>query len=391
MTDRRTARPVLIVLAATLFSGCLVYDMPVTTTGSYPPPQVRPEPTVEIRFFYDALDPYGDWMRVEPYGFVWVPNAVDPFWRPYTVGRWVWTDWGWTWVSGERWGWATYHYGRWIRTPHHGWVWVPGDVWGPGWVAWRRGTGVVGWAPLPPDVRFHAGVGLDWNGVDIDVAIGHDAWCFLDDSRFGDPDVQRYAYPVGRNATVIRGTKNVTHVRIVDKRIVNEGIDRAEIERLAGHPVPVRRVVDQPRPELRPAVIEGGDVQVYRPEVRPHDTTPDPPHAIAPQAPPSPGDAFKDGEAERKWDQRWNEDWRKLQKVQKRDVPPDASAPAAPPAVEKQHREENRDAADNAYRELVVEQERTKRKAERTNDTDGQKKAEPANGKAKNKKKEPGA
>jgi uncharacterized protein YraI len=34
--------------------------------------------------------------------------------RPYTVGRWVFTDrYGWMWASSEPFGWATYHYGRW--------------------------------------------------------------------------------------------------------------------------------------------------------------------------------------------------------------------------------------------------------------------------------------
>ena len=32
--------------------------------------------------------------------YVWVPRNVGPYWRPYTVGRWVFTDrYGWMWVS----------------------------------------------------------------------------------------------------------------------------------------------------------------------------------------------------------------------------------------------------------------------------------------------------
>jgi hypothetical protein len=73
-------------------------------------------------------------------------------WRPYTEGQWVWTDeFGWTWVSDEPWGWATYHYGRWYFDPIYGWSWVPGRVWAPAWVSWRQSTDHMIWAPLPPE------------------------------------------------------------------------------------------------------------------------------------------------------------------------------------------------------------------------------------------------
>ena len=80
-------------------------------------------------------------------------------WRPYTVGRWAYTDdWGWYWISDDSeasWGTVTFHYGRWIFDDDIGWSWVAGNEWAPAWVSWRRGRGqqaqYVGWAPLPPD------------------------------------------------------------------------------------------------------------------------------------------------------------------------------------------------------------------------------------------------
>jgi hypothetical protein len=62
----------------------------------------------------------------------------------------LYTDVGWTWVSYEDFGWAAYHYGRWIRLEDYGWCWVPGYEWGPAWVSWRTGGDYIGWAPLPP-------------------------------------------------------------------------------------------------------------------------------------------------------------------------------------------------------------------------------------------------
>ncbi|HEX6851462.1 MAG TPA: DUF6600 domain-containing protein [Candidatus Polarisedimenticolaceae bacterium] len=361
-------RALLLAVLAVLSAGCYVaYEPPVTSPPPRPapppppPPPSRPPVAVEIDFFYGALDPYGDWIRMEPYGWVWAPASVDPYWRPYTVGRWVWTDWGWTWVSNERWGWATYHYGRWMRVRRHGWVWVPGNVWGPAWVAWRQGPGVVGWAPLPPEVGFRAGVGLDYGGVDITVVLRPDSWCFVDDARMVDGDYHRHAYPVGRNATVFGTTRDATRVRVVDRRVVNEGVDRGEIERVARRAIPTRRVVDETVAEERNARIDRDEVRVYRPEVREGRPGAEPPRARpAParpsQPPPAPVEIQR--EAERRVDRKWNEDWRRLQDKQ------DKETPRRP--VE-QRREENYTAAENASKELDAEKERAKRRVERGN------------------------
>src|SRR5688572_32433779 len=50
---------------------------------------------------------------------------------PYTTLFRSMTDDGWFWDSDERFGWATYHYGRWINHRYYGWVWVPGTEWAP--------------------------------------------------------------------------------------------------------------------------------------------------------------------------------------------------------------------------------------------------------------------
>src|SRR5579864_7427574 len=77
--------------------------------------------SVDLGVFHDRLAPYGDWIHVNRYGECWRPRHVARNWRPYTVGYWTYTDYGWTWVSEENWGWATYHYGRWFYDPYYGW------------------------------------------------------------------------------------------------------------------------------------------------------------------------------------------------------------------------------------------------------------------------------
>src|SRR6516162_3457862 len=105
---------------------------------------------VSVDFFYNNLSG-GSWVEVGDYGYCWQPDVAvnNSDWRPYSDGYWAYTDDGWTWVSYEDFGWATYHYGRWAHLTDVGWVWVPGrneDLeWGPAWVSWRTGGEYVGW------------------------------------------------------------------------------------------------------------------------------------------------------------------------------------------------------------------------------------------------------
>ena len=118
----------------------------------------------------EDLDNYGSWQTDPSYGEVWYPRVADD-WAPYRDGRWSWMDWyGWNWVSYDPWGWAPYHYGRWCYTDR-GWGWWPGarygrHYWSPGlvafvgWDSWggRRaglGFGGIGWIPLAPHERYY--------------------------------------------------------------------------------------------------------------------------------------------------------------------------------------------------------------------------------------------
>lgn len=114
-------------------------------------PAARVSLLPEYRLFYDALVDYGDWVLVEPRGFVFRPRVDPLWWRPYYDGYWAPTDtYGWVWNSADPFGWATDHYGRWLYDEFQGWVWTPGLEWGPAWVEWQMGGDYVSWAPLPP-------------------------------------------------------------------------------------------------------------------------------------------------------------------------------------------------------------------------------------------------
>lgn len=103
----------------------------------------------ELEEYEAELQSYGDWMYVDPYGYVWIPHNVRPQWQPYHDGRWVWISMcGWTWLPYEPWGWATFHYGRWHWRVGIGWYWIPMTVWGPGWVNWYWGNDYYAWVPM---------------------------------------------------------------------------------------------------------------------------------------------------------------------------------------------------------------------------------------------------
>src|SRR3954454_5753055 len=123
-------------------------------------PRLRAQEEVSFDYFYDNLKPYGERVQVADYGLCWHPTDVDADWAPYTDGYWAYTDAGWTWVSYEDFGDIVYHYGRWVRVEDEGWCWVPDTDWGPAWVSWRNNDESVGWAPLPPEVRFEPEVGI---------------------------------------------------------------------------------------------------------------------------------------------------------------------------------------------------------------------------------------
>jgi hypothetical protein len=197
---------------------------------------------------------------------VWSPYNTPASWRPYQLGHWIYTDYGWTWASDEDYGWAVYHYGRWCNNPSYGWVWVPGVEWGPAWVAWHEGGGWVGWAPLPYQARWRAGFGLDWGGLSINVAIGSSDWYFVQTRDFVSPSWRYRAAPPTRNVTLIQVTQNVTNYTYVDNRIVDRSVRVEHIGKATGRTVPRYRI----RQADSPSASSGGKVRgqefvVYRP------------------------------------------------------------------------------------------------------------------------------
>jgi hypothetical protein len=133
---------------------------------------------------YEDLDDNGSWRNDPSYGNVWTPR-VSSGWAPYHDGHWAWVSpWGWTWVDDAPWGYAPFHYGRWISS-RGDWCWVPGPiavepVYAPALVAFIGGSNFglsisvggggygdnVGWFPLGPREVYVPGYNTSRGYVD---------------------------------------------------------------------------------------------------------------------------------------------------------------------------------------------------------------------------------
>lgn len=149
-----------------------------------------------------ALSPSGDWEEVPSLGRVWQPSAevVGEDFVPYASnGQWLYSGYGWTFDSNYPWGWAAFHFGRWIFLAELGWAWAPGlsgdgalPVWGPAWVAWRTEGDVVGWVPAPP------------RGATFDPHQYASLWSVVAMQHFQGPELPRHMLGPGRLSALAR-------------------------------------------------------------------------------------------------------------------------------------------------------------------------------------------
>ena len=134
-----------------------------------------------------ATEPYGQWLDTSEYGRVWRPDqtVVGDDFEPYlTNGHWISAEEGWAFESAWAWGWATFHYGRWLWDARNTrWLWSPDLVWSPAWVQWRTVADSVAWLPLAP------------RSVTIDPRVSASHWIAVETRSFLRPDLSRYRIP----------------------------------------------------------------------------------------------------------------------------------------------------------------------------------------------------
>lgn len=266
----------LLNFMKTLFSFCVVAMLFITVA-----PPARAAERVTLDFFYENLDPYGIWREVGDYGYCWQPSDVEEDWRPYSDGRWVYTDAGWTWDSDEPFGWAVYHYGRWANVEDIGWIWVPDTEWGPAWVSWRRSPRYVGWAPLPPEAHFRLTIGFS-SWVDDYYDIGPSSYCFVEGRNFGEHRLRSVFVDPRENITIINQTTNITNITYVDSHVHNEGPRYDLLSRESARPIG-RYTLDRRqsfdgdarsvRPEHLRSRVQGDSLSVFAPPIAGRSTS----------------------------------------------------------------------------------------------------------------------
>ena len=183
---------------------------------------------------YEDLDDYGGWRPTPDYGTVWFPHVTVVGWAPYRYGHWAWiSPWGWTWVDDAPWGFAPFHYGRWVSYGGAwGWVPCPPPVVAVAYVRPVYAPALVAWVGGP---HFAAGIAFG-GGFAAGVNVG---WFPL-----GPREVFVPSYPVSRtyinnvnisnttvNQTVINNYYNTTivnkNVTVNNVKYVNQGVPGA--------------------------------------------------------------------------------------------------------------------------------------------------------------------
>lgn len=124
---------------------------------------------------------FGAWSVAPDGARLWTPAKLPAGWQPFQQGAWSWVaPWGWTWIDDQPWGFAPFHYGRWLAA-HGRWAWAPGQwgatrpVYAPATTGWFGGTALVvgeapalGWVALAPDEAVYPGYAVSagyWNAL----------------------------------------------------------------------------------------------------------------------------------------------------------------------------------------------------------------------------------
>ena len=181
---------------------------------------------------YEDLDDYGGWRPVPEYGTVWFPHVTVVGWAPYRFGHWVWiSPWGWTWVDDAPWGFAPFHYGRWVYAGG-GWGWVPcpppvvavayvRPVYAPALVAWVGGphfAAGIGFAAG----GFAAGVNVGWFPLgprEVYVPSYHVSRTYVNNVNISNTTINQTVINNYYNTTIVNRSSTVNNVRYVNQSV----------------------------------------------------------------------------------------------------------------------------------------------------------------------------
>jgi hypothetical protein len=207
---------------------------------------------------------------------VWRPIVVST-WQPFLYGHWIWTQYGWMWVSYDPWGWATAHYGYWVIDFTYGWVWIPDYTWSPCRCDWIIYDDYICWSPVPPPgVRFKDPWEKDGT-----------QWVAVPAGKFKEPGIGNYRttpkFKSGYSDRTLRRSAPDEHdierigwkeIPVVEVRLDRSVVGEREFARVQ-LPPDQQSIVDEQRVKMKEAAGESG--KKSDPAKVKHDRTPPPP------------------------------------------------------------------------------------------------------------------
>lgn len=225
---------------------------------SFPLTRLTAQDTPSLKTFYEALSPYGQWLYDKNNGYVWTPT--DKKLRPYySNGYWVMTEHGSTWVSNYPWGWAPFHYGRWVYDSFYHWVWVPGTTWAPAWVVWRTSGDYVGWTPITPGTGIGAAGGPSYYVPD-------DWWVFVPRKNFTSHSFQQNVLPAHSNSDILKKVSVNTNSKTVStyEESYFTGPQADQLAR-TGVTAPLYSIKKMSKPGK--SALTGNELSLYMPDI----------------------------------------------------------------------------------------------------------------------------
>lgn len=212
--------------------------------------------------FFNTLSPVGVWVSYSNYGYCWVPRLGIDFVPYCTNGHWVYTDYGWTWVSYYDWGWAPFHYGRWAYDDIYGWIWIPGEEWAPAWVVWGSYGGYYGWAPIGPNVTIFAAYRPPIH-----------YWTFVPRERIVGANIS--AYVVNRSTVVQSNISIINNSMTYSRASFNAGPRASDVAKITGRRIDPVSISESSKPlsgrdvnGINNSVRSPKSLPVYRPTIK---------------------------------------------------------------------------------------------------------------------------
>jgi len=182
---------------------------------------------------YEDLDDHGTWRRTPDNGYVWFPRTTEQGWAPYHNGHWDYIEpWGYTWVDDEPWGFAPFHYGRWVNY-EGSWGWVPAapraegvvyvrPVYAPALVAWVGGPHFAIGIGIGGGESYGSGVGVGWFPLgprEVYVPSYRVSRNYVNNVNVSNTTVNTTVVNNYYNTTVVNNNVSVTNVKYVNQSV----------------------------------------------------------------------------------------------------------------------------------------------------------------------------